>query len=394
MIDHWFEPQALEMLIYDLANYFIFFLIFYYLLKKNYIGEKLFIISSILLLTPFLFNGIMFDWTYLPDQSKYLSLSYRIRQDFSNPINFFLCDPTKIYGLENCEQNDIKVFFSSFFYAFSPIVNFETYKSIGFYNRFLFIISVIFFYKKKAIDINLFYLLLLSPSLILFSSVGLRDNLILLVMLFWVYYMYENKYFKVIFLSIIILAIKIQNFLIFGISAFLIFVNSKKKLLKLLAISSSLLILLLIIFYFNEILWWVNKLRRGLFLEEFGHYKSISSLLFYEKIRLGLDLNSLRIISINLVNFIFSPLKDLDSLFKLVIFTENIFLYTILTYQFFKNYRLNKNETLIWFCVLVFSLLMYSVFVFNDAQIHRYKTPIIFFIIFAYNLNLKKKIIK
>ena len=89
MIDHWFEPQALEMLIYDLANYFIFFLIFYYLLKKNYIGEKLFIISSILLLTPFLFNGFMFDWTYLPDQSKYLNLSYRIRQDYLNPLNFF-----------------------------------------------------------------------------------------------------------------------------------------------------------------------------------------------------------------------------------------------------------------------------------------------------------------
>ena len=152
--------------------------------------------------------------------------------------------------------------------------------------------------------------------------------------------------------------------------------------------------MLLIIFYFNEILWWINKYRRGLFLEEFGNYRSVSSLLFYENIRLGLDLNSIRLISVNLINFIFSPLKDLDSLFKLVIFTENIFLYTILTYQFFKNYRSNKNETLIWFCVLVFSLLLYSVFVFNDAQIHRYKTPIIFFIIFAYNLNLKKKIIK
>lgn len=394
MIDHWFEPQLFEMLIYDLANYFIFVFIFFLLLKKNYIGQKLFVVSSLLLLTPFLFNGFLFDWTYLPDQSKYLNLSDRIRKSYFMPWDFFTCDLETTYGIENCEKQTLKVGLSSFFYAISPILNFETYKSIGFYNRFLLIISAIFFYKKKAIDTFLFYLLLLSPSLILFSSVSLRDNLILLVMLFWIFYMFENKYLKAIFLSILILVVKTQNFLIFAFSTFLIFYNSKKKLLKLFIIILSILTLLLTINSFDAIILKINKFREGLFLEQFGAYKSITSLLFYENIRLGFNLSSIKLITNNLLNFIFSPINDLSSLFKIAIFGENIFLYAIITYQFVTNYKLNKKVTSMWFLILMFSFTMYSVFLFNDAQIHRYKTPIIFFIIFSYNLNLKRKYIK
>lgn len=394
MIDHWFEPQILEMFIYDLSNYLIFILILYIFYKKNYIGNKLFLISALFLLTPFLFNGFLFDWSYLPDQSKYLGLSDKIRKNYFGPTNLFFCDPKITLGLQSCENTSLKVGVSSLFYAYSPILNFESYKSIGFYNRFLFIISAIFFYKKKAINTFLFYLLLFSPSLILFSSVSLRDNLILLIMFFWIFYVYENKYFKAIFFSILILLIKIQNFLVFVFSILLIFLTSKKKLHQLSMIIVLILILSLSIYNFDEIIGSINKYREGLFIEEYGNYKSISSVIFYENIRLDFNLKSLILIINNALNFFISPLINLNSLFELIILSENIFLYSFLTYLFSKNYKSNKKVTLTWFLILLFSFIMYSIFIFNDAQIHRYKTPIIFFVIFAYNLNLKKKFIK
>ena len=110
----------------------------------------------------FLFNGFLFDWSLFPDQSKYLELSYKIRE---NPQTFF--------EFLNHSSKDFKLFLSSLFFAFSPILSMETYVGISLYNRFLFLITLLFLFHKKFLDNYILILLLISPSLILYSSLAL-----------------------------------------------------------------------------------------------------------------------------------------------------------------------------------------------------------------------------
>ena len=43
---------------------------------------------------------------------------------------------------------------------------------------------------------------------------------------------------------------------------------------------------------------------------------------------------------------------------------------------------------------LFFSYLVYSLLIFNDGTIHRYKIPILFFVLIGYFINVKKEKLK
>ena len=174
----WFEPIFPFNLIFDLGNYLIFSFIFLLLFRLNIINKNLLFVSLLFLLTPFLFNGFLFEWSYLPDQSKYLGEAEIYRK---NPKAF----------IQNINTYaDLKVSMTAFFYAFSPIISLETYKGISLWNRSLYLFSWIFFTKKKFFDDYNSLLMLLAPSLIFFSSVALRENLIILTMIWFLYFFY------------------------------------------------------------------------------------------------------------------------------------------------------------------------------------------------------------
>ena len=142
MPSSWVQPIFIYSIIYDIASYFILSSIFFLIYKKKIISIKYLYINLIFLLTPFLFNGFLFDWSLFPDQSKYLDLSYKIRKN-----------PEKFLEFLNYPLKDFKLFLSSFFFAFSPILSMETYVGISLYNRFLFLITIWFFRKNSLIII-------------------------------------------------------------------------------------------------------------------------------------------------------------------------------------------------------------------------------------------------
>ena len=206
MINHWFEPIFPYNLIYDLGLYCLVLLIFFYFYRVKIISRDLLLLFSTLMLTPFLFNGFLFDWTFLPDQSKYLGTAKEVR---SNVSNFF-----SGYENENLSTNSTKIKTASIFYAFSPILSFDTFKSIAIWNRALFLFMIIFFLKKKQFNHNLILLLIFSPSMIFFSSISLRDNLIVIIMLMSIYSFFEKKNFLLIICTVLLGLIKIQNLLV------------------------------------------------------------------------------------------------------------------------------------------------------------------------------------
>ena len=217
--------------------------------------------------SPFFFNGLLIDWQMFPDQSKYISGSRFFRKVMYDPQNL-------IEFLEDKVTRKVNI--SSIFYGLFPFVNFETYKSIGFINRFLYLFIIIFLSFKKNIPLNLKLFLIFSPSLTMYSSISLREILILFVMVFLTYLLLYKKYFKVLLLTLFLSLIKIQNLvLVYTPYLLSLSINRVKNVITFYLIT----FIFILLFYFNSdyIFFKINTVSFGFFSETYGAYKSVFS---------------------------------------------------------------------------------------------------------------------
>ena len=382
MFKYWLGNDLLIEFILDVGNYAFFCTIFLYFNKKKLISKSLLLILCLFLLTPFLFNNSLFPWTMNPDQVRYLGMANQFRENIS-------LDP--LFNMTN--QTGLKVIIPGYIFAFSPMLSVETFKSIGFLNRFFLLGSIAFFLKKKKISPTIFLIILLSPSLTYFSSISLRDVLVLIFMLWSVYYYLEGK--KVLFLlfCLLVAATKPQNLIII---IFFIYLNeffeSKNK--KMFSLISILIIAPIIMFMGHNVIDKVNQIRLGLFAEAYGSYRGISSENTYTAISLNWEL--LVVTTKSFFLFLLAPLLSMTSMMKVFIIIECFVLY----YIFLKGLILSRSKkhfrvAIIWLIVFLFSFLMYAVVLFNDGTIHRYRLVLIYFVLIGYSLHksvfLKKK---
>jgi len=382
MPSSWFEPIFPYNIIYDLGTYFLLSLIFLILYKKKIININLFFISLVFLLTPFLFNGFLFDWAFLPDQSKYLGFAYEIREN-----------PKQIFDMPFVPDSEIKIYLPSILYALSPIISLETYKGIALFNRAIFLLTWIFFIKKKFLDKYNSIFFLIIPSLMLYSSVALRDNLIILLMLWFIYFYYQKRFFLIYLTLLLLFLIKTQMLLI--ISLFIIFdkiiknnsINFKFLFLMILALAIPTFI------FKGEILYLINNFREGFFLEEFGQYASTSAQKNYDEyFKLTFSFSSIPTVISAYSNFIIPPiLKGNYSLFSIIHIFEILTIFTFLYLRINSQKNFNGYIFCKWVLILLISYFIYSLIIFNNGTIHRYKVPILFFVIFGYFVNIKFK---
>ena len=378
MLKFWHGHDILVEILLDLGNYSLYCLIFLIFYRKKIINSSYCLLLCILMLTPFLFNNTYVPWMMNPDQSRYFQSAYNFRKD----LNF-------LGFLEMRNLPDVKTSFASYIFAFSPILNIETFKSIGFFNRFVFLSSITYFIKKKKFSSLIFLILILSPSLTYFTSVSLRETLVLLFMLWTIYFYLDGK--KILFIISIsfVTIVKIQNLLIvlFFIFAneFIKFKNKKKFIAFTIIILTPIFLL-----YGQNILDQLNFIREGLFKEAYGSYRGLSSENTYYDLEFNFELILTTVLSLS--TFSFSPILDISSMFKLTILIETFILYFILV----KGYLSSKTKLVsnLWAVTLLFSFLIYSLVLFNDGTIHRYRVSLIFFSLIGYNLHinfLKKK---
>ncbi len=382
MPSSWIQPVFIYSLIFDIASYIVLSCVFFVLFKKKIINNKLLFLSLFFLLTPFLFNGFLFDWSKFPDQSKYLNLSYNIR---NNPEIIFSSD--QYYSFHN-----LKFLITSSIYAFSPILSLETYIGVSLVNRTLFLLTLIFFINKRFIDNYNSILFLLAPSLILYTSIALRDTFIIILMFWFLYFFYMKKYFYLIIIFFLLILFRFPIITIIFTFLFFSFfiennqINYKKFSLLLLFIGS------ITFFYNDKIIYLLNFYREGFFAEEFGQYTSVSNKIEFQKFKLGYNLSSVLLAINSFYNFMLPPfLKGKINIFYFVQFLEGfvIFSYLYIRIKFQKN--LNYFILFKWILIYFFSYFIYSLVIFNDGTIHRYKIPILFFVIFGYFVNIKKE---
>ena len=371
-----FEPLPLMSFILSLGNYAILSAIFYIVKQNKLINNQIFILSIIMLLSPFLMNGLLFPWTQLPDQTKYLAITNHIRQNLFNLEIFSFI------------MSDLKLRLSPIFFAISPLLTTENFQSIGFINRFFFILTFIFLIKKKYLSLNLKLLIILSPSLMVYSSVALRDNLILLAMIWSVYFLMNKSHILLILTTTFLFFVKWQNFLIlvFFYWIFMTFTNHKynkyKPFLKIIALG-----FIISCFYFSDqLIMIVDELRFGMYAEH-NSYNNILGILSYKPI--AFDANFILILLKSNIHFLFSPINELNSFYNLIVFLEVMAIYLIMIKSFREGLKIKelKNLTKIWIVMFIGSISLYSVFIFNAGQLSRYRIVLLFFVLIGYEIH-------
>ena len=374
----------------------IFFSLFF-LTKKKFLDVRDLILYTIFLSTPFFFNNILFDWTRFYDQSQYLFNAKESRNYILELFNF----SEDSYSYDFNDFNS--VFFVSILFSMMLPFNLETINSIAFCSKALFIWSLIYINYKEKIPLILKFFFLFCPSVILFSSLSLKDLLVTTIMIMSFYFLYQNKIYKIL-IGVILLfylyIIKFQNsfFVVFAFTFYFLFIYIKKN-PKYLFLG---FIFIPIILFFQgesilgEILYKINKYRLGFFFEEFGQYKNLAADFIYkQEYQLYLNWDLIPKVLNGFFSFLFL-IPEANNDYYFIFFANIKFIVNVifLTIFFFLSYKKNPANTIFWGVNLLFSMLLYSLFVFNKMTIFRYEFPLILFYLFCLfltnNTNPKK----
>ena len=363
-------------LFYDVGNYLFYCLLFLLIFKKkkNNINEILLLLS-----TPFFFNNSIFNWWTFPDQSKYFALSHNFRNfDWS-------------FSQESLSIQSISVYTSGFLYSFLTFPFIETYKSIAFLNRFLFVSTVYFLFEKKKLDLLSKNYLLFSPTIILYTSLSLRESLIIIFFFLFIYFLYKQKNISLIFGSIFILLKKfyfplIILFYYICLYNFLIKISKNKNLLrkKLLFIN---IILALALIYLNYKFNLIENLRLGFFVENDSGYQNILSK--YSYINMKEYFWGFKYID-GLLKSLTVPIHNLN-IKSIVFFIDGLILLFLVLKIIFLSPKID-NFIKFFLILFLFSFLSLSgTVIFNDHTLLRYKVVFLISLLLGLNLIYKKK---
>ncbi len=347
--------------LYDIVNLqvvlIIYFVVVYYL-HLDTLKSSLILVHII---TIFLLNGVLFPATYMPDQFRYLQATQDFRQTLSlSDLSFTQSIPGAIFSL-------------------IPLPFINSVQSIAMIN-FLLYLSIFVFLKKKNISNNTIdYFYLLYPSLMLYSSVALRETLVLLVMIISIYMIViRNQWIVGIILALPLILFKIQNFLIIVLVLFLFrLVSGKITFNKLLFISMFIVLFIglnnyrinnwTIGQYFS--LQKVEMYRNYMYFEDTGDYK-----LGYEPIKgwISLPLLSIK----GFFSMLFFPLPwQVRNPLHLIQSLENIIVVFLLLYLNTRRIynKLIKQRIMFINIFLLIFLSVHGLMVFNYGAAARYK---------------------
>lgn len=337
----------------------------YYQIKKTYLLILIFHLFAI-----YLFNGVLFPPSYMPDQFGYLRLAENIRNfDYDNKSNLLL---------------GTTVLIPSIFFGFFPIPFINSIYSIGIINFFLYLFIFLFMYKKGFLTSKpLVYFYLLYPSLLLYSSVALRDMLIFCLMFFGTYLIlvYKKSLFGLI-AFIPLTFIKFQNFIILILSFFIGLFFSKKTNIK--NTLSTLLFIIILFFLFEDYftLEKINYFRLNFYNENITPLSEpFIPITSYSDLILHSFPSALR--------FMFRPLPwEEIGIFQILQFIENCSIAILISHIFYYNIKfklLPTYEVKVLNTMLLIAFVIYGLVIYNSGTAVRYKFPFIsVYIIFSY----------
>ena len=150
--------------------------------------------------------------------------------------------------------------------ALVPIPFIASYISLGFINKLIYISTIVYLKNKKSLHEICLVIFLFYPSLIFYTSVGLKDTLVLCFSCFTLFFFVNKKYFYFLIFFILLFLVKWTNalvLLLFVIFHQTLFANYSRNIKIFLITFMSLITVTVIVLNIHLIFNALNYIRIG-----------------------------------------------------------------------------------------------------------------------------------
>ena len=361
------------MFFYDIPNLLAILILIVASFRMSLIPLWLSFFLGVFALTPFFLNDVLFPATYMPDQFAYYDRVHEIRSQ------------GLIAGLLNIDfDNNIKLLVSNWMLAIIPLPYVETIKSLGFFNRLIATTLIIWLYSSKNLRGWPLLFVLFYPSFLLYSSLALRDTLVLVFMIVPVILFLENRRLLALIVSSPLFFIKFQNFFLILIFFVVHLYFSRGSIFYRYRYMFLIIVVGGLAPFIMEIIKLLDFYRWALFYEDGGFLRDYVPIeTFSEFVVVALQ---------SAPYFLMKPFPwESSNFLQLIQSVENIFIFTVLAFMFLKSSSIDKKIAIKWLVYLFAAFSIYGLVVFNFGTAVRYKFPFILIVIIgmAYELYLK-----
>ncbi len=304
---------------------------------------------------PFFLNDVLFSASYMGDQFRYWGAVQSIREGGGEMVSA-----------------ESTVGAASWMLAFIPLPFTETIQSLGFFNKFVYILLFGFLYKRQFLTPFSASFFLLYPSFALYSGLSLRDTLIAVSMIMAAYCAIKNYRIMAFMWLVPLYFIKFQNLYIMAPLLFVyLFLGINKngmtprRVILFLGIS---VISMVAAFPVAQPL--LNHYRAAMFMEDGGQAEAIQLIA-------GLS-DFLNTGTTSGLYFLIKPfLWEASGILQFIQSIENIGMVAILFMLIRQAWLRFPKRLMFWLFFLVMSCSIYGLVVFNYGTVARYRFPFI-----------------
>lgn len=299
---------------------------------------------------PFLLNDFIFPAEYMSDQFRYVQCSVEIRDAL------------------RCSELSPTVVFASYIFAFFPLPMIDSVYSLGVINRFIYLIMIHILLKDYLKNFSLILILSLYTSVLLYSSLALRDNIILIAFVFFSLAIVQEKLARaaviIVFISFLKPLLSLPALVIFLFCSLPYYWQC--QILRMRWCALWLLAIITLYFSFEDIiLLGVNAVR----LNYFGEDSSSLVLNFVPVSNLLIEIIP------GAFRFLLAPtLLEAANPFQLLMAIENVIVFSVAILGFHKNRLSHVSYFSVALLMLAGSIL--SIVVINEGALTRYVYPL------------------
>ena len=301
------------------------------------------------------------------------------------------------------EKHGNTIGFSSFIFSFFPLPFVNSVQSLAMINFLIYLLIFVFIIRYKLSNNRVDYFYLLFPSLLLYSSLALRDNLILLFMFISLYLIIiKERSWLGILLALPLLIFKFQNYLIL-IAGLIVFRclrggNTYRYLFFIAVVVLASFIPEKIPFV-GSMHEKVNYWRYWLFVDNFEYNWDIIKQVEHTYVPLNTGFYLIYQVTSSFFYMLLKPLIwEVENPFQLIQSLENTVIFAMIILINRKKVVNEKIMQKILFlnCLLFVSMTINGLVVFNFGTAVRYKFPfiVIYFVYFLYLLKSDELFLK
>jgi hypothetical protein len=315
----------------------------------------------------FLTNHVLFPPSYMPDQFSYLRAAQAVREGAAT-VRATLSHRT--------------VGAAAVLFAFFPIPVINSIYSISIINYILYLLAFGFFYHRGLLRGFSLWFFLLYPSLLLYSSVALRDTMVFVLMLASLYAFLQGRFLWSLVWQLPLLYLKRQNAVIYGLSLAIFWIVgilfpglARRRAHPLIAVLFLSSVVLLSPLAYRYGLQQINKYRHRFWLEDAGVRFPAGP---WTQIDGAGDLvvRTAR----GIPGFFFQPLPwQARNRFQLVQAVENLLIGLLVAFLIGRSVwkRVATPEMVFLLIFFVVSLAVYGLVIWNYGTAARYRFPFI-----------------